>query len=115
MAAGSGMHHHAGGLIDSDHIRVLVEDFEWQVFRLCVERWQLGRLNVDRFGAMQQIRPLLWRVVDPHSSGRDPLLEASAAVLRQSLMQIEVEPLAGITTRCFQMDHEDTTSYIQEV
>ena len=96
MTAGAGMHNHAGRLIDGDHIRVLIENFERQGFRLCVEWRQLSRLNVDRFGAVQQVRPLLWRVVDPDSPGLDPPLQARAAVLRQPLMQIEVEPLTGI-------------------
>src|ERR1700676_2909077 len=55
------------------------------------------------------------RVVDSNTASFNPLLQARAAVLGQPVMQIEVQPLAGIFSRGFKMDHEDTTSYIQEV
>src|SRR5579864_8754069 len=115
MPPRAGVDHHAGGLIDGDQIRVLKEDFDRQVFRLGMERRQLCGLNLYRFGATQQIRRLLWRIVNSHAAGPDPILQARAAVFGQSLMQIVVQPLTRIVSRGFQMDHEGTTSYIQEV
>ena len=94
VPAGAGMNHHAGGLIDSDYIGVLIEDFDRKVFRLSVEWRRRGGIDLDRLGSAQQIRRLRQPVIDPHTSGLDPFLQTRAAIFGQALVQIEIEPVA---------------------
>ncbi len=115
MPAGAGMNHHARGFIDGNHIGVLIQDFERQLFGLGVKRcWRRG-IDLNGLRPAQKIGRLLRGFVDTHAAGLDPCLQAGAAIFGQTAMQIEIEPLIEIVSRRFKMDHEHTTSYIQEV
>ena len=109
------MDHHARGFINGYQVGILIQDFERHLFGLGVKRCGRSWLNLNGLGPAQKIRRLLRGVVDTHAAGLDPFLQARAAIFWQSLVQVEIEPLVEIVCRSFKMDHEDTTSYIQEV
>jgi UTP--glucose-1-phosphate uridylyltransferase len=115
MNARSRMDHHARGLVDRDHRCVLVQDVERQVLGFRAQRRQLGGIYVDRFRTSQQVRAFGRRAIHADAAGFDPLLQARAAEFGQSLVEIAIQSLAGISRRGSEMDHRNTTSYIQEV
>ena len=40
----AGMHHHSGGLVHDNHIRVFIQDLERQFFGFGLQRRQIGRV-----------------------------------------------------------------------
>jgi hypothetical protein len=64
-AAGSGVHHHASGLVDDSEELVFVEDVEGDVFRDGVEGFGLGRaFDLDGFAAVEFLFRLGWITVN---------------------------------------------------
>src|SRR5690242_9913398 len=97
--ASSCMYDHACGLVHSNHIVVLVEDFEWKVFGFRFEGREIGGRDRNDLATSQYIRGAHGLVVDENTIAFDPRLEPGAAELRQALAQKSVKPFAGIA--CF--------------
>lgn len=115
MAACAGMHHHTGRFVDRDDAAVFVENFEGQIFGLRVQWRRFARINLDRLFSPQHVGTLSRDAVNQHAARLDPILKTRSAVLRQPFMQVRIQALSRAGGGSLQMDHEDTTSYIQEV
>ena len=66
MHAGAGVDHHAGGLIDRDHVVILVEHGERDVLSDGVKRWRLSGFDGD----------CLARAAAPFTSTRPALIHS---------------------------------------
>lgn len=96
MSARAGVHDHARGFVDRDHIVILIEDFERQILGYRVERNEISRLYLDLFRAFQQISALGGCAVHLHAALVDPRLQPRPAVLRKLIVQELVQALAGV-------------------
>ena len=93
---GSGVDHHAGGLVDDGEVLVFVEDVEGDVLGDGVERRGLrGAFDLDRFAAVELLFGLGGIAVDADLAGFDEKLDAGAADVGQSLGEVEIEAEIG--------------------
>ena len=72
--AGGRMHDHPRGLVDREHIRVLVEDHEGQRLGLDRERLGLTRVDLDALARTHRVRRLADGAVHSHAARVDQLL-----------------------------------------
>jgi hypothetical protein len=94
--AGSGVDHHAGGLVDDGEVLVFVEDFEGDVFGGGVERSGLrGAFDLDGFAAVEFLFGLGGMAVDADLAGFDEELDASAGDVGEGLGEVLVEAEVG--------------------
>jgi hypothetical protein len=94
--AGSGVNHHAGGLVDDGEVRVFVDDVEGDVFRGCVEgSWLWGAFDLDGFAAVEFLFGLGGVPVDTDLAGVDEELDAGAADVGDGVGEVLVEAEVG--------------------
>jgi hypothetical protein len=94
--AGSGVDHHAGGLVDDGEVFVFVEDFEWDVLGDGVERGGLRcAFDLDGFAAVEFLLRLGGVAVDSDLAGFDEELDAGSADVREGLGEVLVEAEIG--------------------
>lgn len=60
MVTRSGMHNHSCGLVDDNHIPVLVKDLQWQVLRFSPKWRRCSGRDQNCLGAFDQIRSAGW-------------------------------------------------------
>ncbi len=90
------MNHQSSRLVDGQDAGIFVEDLHRDILRRCFQRGQFGGFHCDGFSAVKRRRWLGGRAVHCRSAILDPTLQASAAELRQLLLQKMVEPLPGV-------------------
>ena len=101
--AGARMHHHAGGFIDGDQVRIFVENGERYLFRGGVQGSRPGsRLDVDGLAGSNQIRRAARFAVYADAAVLDPILQTGAAVLGKTLVEHEIQAPSGLLG--FQLD-----------
>jgi hypothetical protein len=94
--SGSGVHHHAGGLVDGREIVILIQDLERDIFRDSLEGALPGGLNGDLFTPAEEMGRAPGLAVDPHAADLDPFLQARPAELGEALLQDMVEAPAAV-------------------
>ncbi len=96
MAAGSGVDHHAGGLVDDGQVVVFVDDVEWNFFGDGAQRRALGCAeHGDALVAAQLQRRLGGFVIDQYFLLGDQLLHPGPAHIQMRCQKL-VEALAGV-------------------
>jgi hypothetical protein len=94
--AGSGVDHHAGGLVDDGEVLVFVENFERDVLGDGVERGGLrGAFDLDGLAAAELLFGLGGMTVDADLAGFDEELDAGAADVGECLGEVLVEAEVG--------------------
>ena len=93
LAAGTSVDRHAGGLVDCDEVRVLIEDVEREILGSGAEGAELEWLHFHEFPAPEQVRGLANGAVNGDAALLDPLLQAAAAVAGIAFLEIDVEAL----------------------
>jgi hypothetical protein len=95
-SAGSGVDHHAGGLVDDGEVLVFVEDFERDVFGDGVEGGGLrGAFDLDGFAAVEFLLRLGGVAVDADLAGLDEELDPGAGDVGEGLGEVLVEAEVG--------------------
>jgi hypothetical protein len=91
------MHDESRGLVDGHQIVILIEDIDGQVFGFRGERLELQRIDQDLFRTEQRKRRLRFQpAVDSNTPLPDPVLKPRPAIGRKVLLQIMIEPFAGV-------------------
>ena len=94
--AGSGVDHHAGGLVDDGEVLVFVEDLEGDVFGDGVEGCGLrGAFDLDGLAAVEFLFGLGGVAVDADLAGFDEELDAGAGDVGEGLGEVLVEAEIG--------------------
>ena len=97
--AGGRMHHQASGLVDDDHVVVLVDDGERDRFSLRHRRLRWRHRDCDCLAGVDALAGIADRAPpDRDFAGEDQRLEAGAREL-QMRGEHAVEPLAGLRRR----------------
>jgi hypothetical protein len=96
MNSRAGMYYHSSRLIDGHQAAVFVEYVERNVFGRSVERRGFRRFHLDSLSGPHRARGTPGISVHPHAAPADPLLNARAAVLRQTLMHHLIQTFAGV-------------------
>jgi len=96
MASGARVYHHAGGFVDGDDVRVLIEDFKRDIFGDGAEWRELGRFQLNLIRAFQQVRRLRAGAVHLYTPLSDPRLQPRPAVLRKAIVQELVQAFARV-------------------
>ena len=94
--AGSGVNHHAGGLVDGYHACVLIKHREIDVFRLGLQGRRRTGFPVDDFRAADQIRRFRRRPVHLYFGVAYPALQTRPAEFGQTLVEELIESLAFV-------------------
>jgi hypothetical protein len=91
--AGTGVHGHAGGLVDGNDVVVFVKDVESNGLGFDAQRGAGLDLDLDALPGAEAVRTFGWAGIDEHKAGFDEFLDASAADVAEARSDLLVESL----------------------
>ncbi len=95
ILTGAGMNDHSGRLIDHSDVRVAINNFERDIFRLDADGSCLWNFDEYFFAELQTMGGLFGDVVDADAAFVDQVLDLIAADVRESRDQITIEAFSG--------------------
>ena len=94
--AGTRMHDHPCGLVDDEHIVVLVDDAQRDRLGTELVGGARRNLDVDARAALQPVRTLARHAIDAHAAHVDQRLQARARDIGDVRREPSIEPLARL-------------------